>query len=40
MEGLHVASIRPRRKLSGPRRMPRRDDAGWSKSIYMTENTK
>ena len=40
MGGLDVALIRPRRKRSKRPRMPRRDDAGWGKDLYMTENTK
>jgi hypothetical protein len=39
MEGLDVALIRLRRKLSGVLETRARDDAGAGKSLYMTENT-
>jgi hypothetical protein len=39
MEGLDVALIRLRRKLSGRGGAPARGDAGAGKSLYMTENT-
>jgi hypothetical protein len=39
MEGLDVALIRLRRKLSGRGGAPARDDARAGESLYMTENT-